>query len=100
MFWRSVDLTGNQTSAALGRTGTWFWRSVDLTGNQTREQDNSASQLFWRSVDLTGNQTTLTLGRQAAIVPVCSTLPSGFYALESSVPEIAVDLDDPDLMLG
>ena len=77
-----------------------FWRSVDLTGNQTTSAIFSAALSFWRSVYLTGNQTTLTLGRQAAIVPVCSTLPSGFYALESSVPEIAVDLDDPDLMLG
>jgi len=35
-----------------------------------------------------------------AIVSVGSRLPSGSYTLESSVPEISVDLDDPDLMLG
>lgn len=33
-------------------------------------------------------------------MPVGSKLPSGSYTLESSVPEIAVELDDPDLMLG
>lgn len=40
------------------------------------------------------------LGYEVAIVPVGSKLPSGSYALESSVPEITVDLDDPGLMLG
>ena len=61
---------------------------------------NEQKLAFWRSVDLTGNQTTLTLGGQVAIVSVGSRLPSGSYALEPSVPEIAVDLDDPDLTLG
>lgn len=58
------------------------------------------SPAFWLSADLTGNQTTLTLGGQVGIVTVGSRLPSGSYALEPSVPEITVDLDDPDLMLG
>ena len=34
-----------------------FWRSVDLTGNQTREDRMGGLRGFWRSVDLTGNQT-------------------------------------------
>ena len=34
-FWRSVDLTGNQTRAIEDYPEIWFWRSVDLTGNQT-----------------------------------------------------------------
>ena len=35
-----------------------FWRSVDLTGNQTGADKYVASWEFWRSVDLTGNQTS------------------------------------------
>ena len=35
MFWRSVDLTGNQTGLHVGPLAPPFWRSVDLTGNQT-----------------------------------------------------------------
>ena len=35
-----------------------FWRSVDLTGNQTIREVVGLAVLFWRSVDLTGNQTT------------------------------------------
>ena len=34
-----------------------FWRSVDLTGNQTRTATSSLRRRFWRSVDRTGNQT-------------------------------------------
>ena len=34
-FWRSVDLTGNQTCIPLVASYISFWRSVDLTGNQT-----------------------------------------------------------------
>ena len=34
-FWRSVDLTGNQTDGRGSRLAGGFWRSVDLTGNQT-----------------------------------------------------------------
>ena len=34
-----------------------FWRSVDLTGNQTAPLDYGLIEQFWRSVDLTGNQT-------------------------------------------
>ena len=30
-FWRSVDLTGNQTRASFPRPTGAFWRSVDLT---------------------------------------------------------------------
>ena len=36
-----------------------FWRSVDLTGNQTPAHTMRRASVFWRSVDLTGNQTTL-----------------------------------------
>ena len=36
MFWRSVDLTGNQTAGGVAHGGEAFWRSVDLTGNQTK----------------------------------------------------------------
>ena len=34
-FWRSVNLTGNQTIIALAQDEDVFWRSVNLTGNQT-----------------------------------------------------------------
>ena len=34
-FWRSVNLTGNQTGTPLGGLTQPFWRSVNLTGNQT-----------------------------------------------------------------
>lgn len=84
----------------MGILSQWFWRSVDLTGNQTHQLVHQQAHVFWRSADLTGNQTTLTLGGQVGIVSVGSRLPSGSYALEPSVPEITVDLDDPDLMLG
>ena len=57
MFWRSVDLTGNQT-LELHVLPRWaFWRSVDLTGNQTNILSSNFLRKFWRSVDLTGNQT-------------------------------------------
>ena len=39
-FWSSVDLTGNQTLAAVEDAVTEFWSSVDLTGNQTCEKFN------------------------------------------------------------
>ena len=39
-------------------TGHWFWRSVDLTGNQTPCRWSRCTWRFWRSVDLTGNQTS------------------------------------------
>ena len=35
MFWRSVNLTGNQTNLNAVITDIVFWRSVNLTGNQT-----------------------------------------------------------------
>ena len=35
VFWSSVDLTGNQTTAAKLVKVWKFWSSVDLTGNQT-----------------------------------------------------------------
>ena len=57
MFWRSVDLTGNQTKEFGFRNPIMFWRSVDLTGNQTRHRYRRLGEQFWRSVDLTGNQT-------------------------------------------
>ena len=34
-FWRSVNLTGNQTRVRRVRPDWQFWRSVNLTGNQT-----------------------------------------------------------------
>ena len=34
-FWRSVNLTGNQTTASAIAMASVFWRSVNLTGNQT-----------------------------------------------------------------
>ena len=57
MFWSSVDLTGNQTTAAPKRDAAGFWSSVDLTGNQTAQRSAHHEQQFWSSVDLTGNQT-------------------------------------------
>ena len=57
LFWRSVDLTGNQTLHRHSGCPMQFWRSVDLTGNQTETFAKAAQNLFWRSVDLTGNQT-------------------------------------------
>ena len=57
VFWRSVDLTGNQTNVLLTESDVQFWRSVDLTGNQTVECILPLTGQFWRSVDLTGNQT-------------------------------------------
>ena len=56
-FWRSVDLTGNQTHGVPVHPVRPFWRSVDLTGNQTVELVGGRVRQFWRSVDLTGNQT-------------------------------------------
>ena len=35
LFWRSVNLTGNQTLYATVWRSWSFWRSVNLTGNQT-----------------------------------------------------------------
>ena len=57
MFWRSVDLTGNQTDGEADVLDLVFWRSVDLTGNQTFIPELGYLPVFWRSVDLTGNQT-------------------------------------------
>ena len=60
LFWRSVNLTGNQTTTG-GRSMTgWFWRSVNLTGNQTQRVCIRFTHVFWRSVNLTGNQTSLS----------------------------------------
>ena len=60
MFWRSVDLTGNQTVGVPSMVESQFWRSVDLTGNQTKSDTWYSKSEFWRSVDLTGNQTTFS----------------------------------------
>ena len=57
MFWRSVNLTGNQTGLREGLRMTGFWRSVNLTGNQTNDCEIPTALAFWRSVNLTGNQT-------------------------------------------
>ena len=57
LFWRSVDLTGNQTDRYEVLVEGQFWRSVDLTGNQTARNAAVWARVFWRSVDLTGNQT-------------------------------------------
>ena len=35
VFWRSVNLTGNQTVLYAVPVTLPFWRSVNLTGNQT-----------------------------------------------------------------
>ena len=56
-FWRSVDLTGNQTSFPRRMSAFRFWCSVNLTGNQTCILGVFLAPAFWRSVDLTGNQT-------------------------------------------
>ena len=45
-FWRSVDLTGNQTEVSLTNRGNVFWRSVDLTGNQTLMSFSKAAKCF------------------------------------------------------
>ena len=57
VFWRSVNLTGNQTSSPGRALFFGFWRSVNLTGNQTRRASHVVPPSFWRSVNLTGNQT-------------------------------------------
>ena len=57
-FWRSVNLTGNQTTRVTKQDGIEFWRSVNLTGNQTYSSSDLPMLPFWRSVNLTGNQTT------------------------------------------
>ena len=46
MFWRSVDLTGNQTDSDKERDAYLFWRSVDLTGNQTTPGGTRAAPRF------------------------------------------------------
>ena len=56
-FWRSVNLTGNQTGVPGRAALQGFWRSVNLTGNQTRPLRPPDRRAFWRSVNLTGNQT-------------------------------------------
>ena len=61
-FWSSVDLTGNQTTAAKLVKVWQFWSSVDLTGNQTATKTQIVNNQFWSSVDLTGNQTCFVLG--------------------------------------
>ena len=40
-----------------------FWRSVNLTGNQTDRFADPEQGTFWRSVNLTGNQTNLRYER-------------------------------------
>ena len=60
LFWRSVNLTGNQTAPNCHLMIFEFWRSVNLTGNQTDVVELSPDDLFWRSVNLTGNQTDRT----------------------------------------
>ncbi len=57
MFWRSVNLTGNQTISGFLSGLKQFWRSVNLTGNQTTFSFATLTREFWRSVNLTGNQT-------------------------------------------
>ena len=64
MFWRSVDLTGNQADAQWATYTDQFWRSVDLTGNQALPGVGLVIDKFWRSVDLTGNQTRKNLSRR------------------------------------
>ena len=59
-FWRSVNLTGNQTVVKAGLKQLGFWRSVNLTGNQTKGNLFCDLSMFWRSVNLTGNQTSTT----------------------------------------
>ena len=61
VFWRSVNLTGNQTPPIRAPHANPFWRSVNLTGNQTFTLCVLKKMGFWRSVNLTGNQT----GRQS-----------------------------------
>ena len=56
-FWRSVNLTGNQTDVVELSPDDLFWRSVNLTGNQTTYTAKRQAIKFWRSVNLTGNQT-------------------------------------------
>ena len=58
-FWRSVNLTGNQTPGRRASPSGSFWRSVNLTGNQTPRRLRALQAAFWRSVNLTGNQTDL-----------------------------------------
>ena len=43
-----------------------FWRSVNLTGNQTIRAGTLPEPPFWRSVNLTGNQTAPVFGTLAA----------------------------------
>ena len=62
-FWRSVNLTGNQTNDCEIPTALAFWRSVNLTGNQTGITIKSPHCSFWRSVNLTGNQTAQKLAK-------------------------------------
>ena len=63
VFWRSVNLTGNQTHAVGEAPQHVFWRSVNLTGNQTGRTDGARLAEFWRSVNLTGNQTAAPRSR-------------------------------------
>ena len=67
-FWRSVNLTGNQTLKMSNVGDLRFWRSVNLTGNQTLCLGFQASHLFWRSVNLTGNQTRIHRDRNEVFV--------------------------------
>ena len=64
MFWRSVNLTGNQTDVVCVKARLQFWRSVNLTGNQTTLRAGDIAGLFWRSVNLTGNQTGIEYFKQ------------------------------------
>ena len=41
----------------MAQRGLLFWRSVNLTGNQTLRRAGERRHRFWRSVNLTGNQT-------------------------------------------
>ena len=45
-FWRSVNLTGNQTYLERAHLLNGFWRSVNLTGNQTRTKLRFRSRSF------------------------------------------------------
>ena len=67
-FWRSVNLTGNQTSRFFSIVGETFWRSVNLTGNQTGCRAFVFAAEFWRSVNLTGNQTRIHRDRNEVFV--------------------------------
>ena len=45
-FWRSVNLTGNQTAEHVAHGLVQFWRSVNLTGNQTERVSDREMDRF------------------------------------------------------